>query len=515
MQAVREPVGDVVCKRSDKRRKPLVPLEQIDVDFIFHQILDVFALEQTVFESEIPEICKPALHQLVKMFPQHRTSKFLHTLDQSNCPNVVHAIFYGVDVLKNELNEKSQIITRLRTNWLDALKEGKNLHSQEQWTVAQNKLMTDAEFERIQRPFQICAQICGPKEMYRATRTEDWTCTRVPSLEENQLRDFVLAMWKAEGSGRELFAEVKQLTDAIVEQTAASQSLTLIVEITSFLETKGAYTIAQKSFILNNIVNEFSVKRKVAILRAFSALIDAPGEKLNVLRQHQHLLPIVKQALSRRSISIQPSATSTSRASTSSAATSRNSAQNDTNTAFVERVGTILYLAQAIVDFQEASINRQLGSKSVQTKPNKFSKLSPDNQCKMFNILVRQSDGRDGAMQILESLKQTNLSVKQFITMATEVYAVENGSEQQASSSVNVPLAQAIPTDELRGIILMLCVLNNKKWFTKIPVAEQMEFIHDAASLIHHDIRNVASEKALQNARKFWQRWDTVNKLIG
>ena len=428
MQAVRDPSGDPVCKRSEYHQKPWIMLERINMNFVSQQILDALSIQRQVFDADVTEDDAKKLYEFVRMFPQHRAAAFVQTLDQSNCPQVVHKKFYAAYYSSdNELNKKG-LVSQLTRKWLTALEKGLNLHSQEQWTAAQNEMMTDAQFERFQRPFQLCATICGAKQMRRIERrsrneNEHWSCTRMTSLTAEQLLDFVLTIWNAEGSGKEVSAALKTLTDLIINETAAARLPQLTVEVTTLMKNK-AYTLQQMHFILAHIVTSFTVEVKHAILHAFSQLSDSPGERLIVLQQHQHLLPVVRKAL----LPIAQVWLSTTSALMASTSTSSSTlmATSDCNVAFVEGVSSILYMAQRVATGNDPE--GQFFSKLI---PSKFAKLSPDVQCKLLSLLIRQSGGRNGAIQILTLLEQTRLNVEQVISVANEFYLESDGQQKR------------------------------------------------------------------------------------
>ena len=217
MQALREPTGDPVCKRFDGRENPLVKLEQINVDFVFKQILDAITLRQEISHADKTRDANK-LYELVQMFPQHRANKYVRILDQSNCPQVVHTKFYTRNNGDPLLNQDNHLVSLLYVKWHKAVEEGLNLQHQEQWEAAQNELMTDTQFYRFLRPFQICTSICGIKERRSEcySRNENWECYRNRGLEPNKLLEFVISIWREEVSGKKMSTKIKTQLEEIM-----------------------------------------------------------------------------------------------------------------------------------------------------------------------------------------------------------------------------------------------------------------------------------------------------------
>ena len=463
-------------------------------------------IQRQVFDADITEDDAKKLYEFVHMFPQHRAAAFVATLNQSNCPQVVHKNFYAsYNSRDNELDKKG-LARQLSRKWTTALEKGLNLYNQEEWEIAHNSMVTDAQFERFQRPFQLCDTICGAKQMQRIerdSRNENWNCTRMTSLTADQLLDFVLAIWNVEGSGKEVSPALKTLTDLIINETAAAPLPQLTFEVTALMKNK-AYTLLQIHFILAHIVTSFTVEVKHAILHAFSQLSDSPGERLIVLQQHQHLLPVVKKALLPIA-QVWLSTTSALMASTSTSSSTL-TATSDCNVALVEGVSSILYMAQRVA----TGIDPE-GAFFLKLIPNKFAKLSPNVQCKLLALLLGQSGGREGAIQILTLLEQTRLNVEQVISVANEVYLESDWQQKRQRNNNNELFSAGMNVNELNEIIRTLGELNKTNWFKKIPGAEQYAFVCDVVSIMIQDIiKNGAPESLLEKASKFWKRWQML-----
>ena len=128
-----------------------------------------------------------------------------------------------------------------------------------------------------------------------------------------------------------------------------------------------------------------------------------------MFKQHQHLLPVVNEALSQ-----------SQQISTSSSDAASTSCSMATNTRKTQVMSIILYLLQQLIGGIDKEIPFLHQSERCHGQMrNKFAHLCPTIQCMLLKFLVQKATRRDDAIQLLETLdQQTKLSMEQMVMVS-------------------------------------------------------------------------------------------------